>query len=98
MELEDLSTYLYLTRTATPEAQAEEEPEESVWNDLRSNDQTRIESAVGQIEESERPSYRRRLLATVRSLDEGALARVSAGNALAVLGDLRFGLSASFVP
>lgn len=87
-----ISAYIYLTRTTSEEVRHKPELEAShIWRDLLSNDPTRIRSAVAAVQsETEKDAY---IAALVRMLEPGtdasASERVSAGTALAYLGDPR---------
>jgi formylglycine-generating enzyme required for sulfatase activity len=84
--------YIFLTRTATPEPEPEKPiaVDQRIWDDLLSNDATRIRAAIERIEPGERKAYVQRLLGILADYKtHRAPTRVSAGNALAYLGDPR---------
>jgi formylglycine-generating enzyme required for sulfatase activity len=88
----DTHHYVFLTRAAT--AKSESEPtimvDQKTWDDLLSKYQLRVRAATEQIKIREREVYIKRLLAVIAdSTTNTASTRVSAGNALALLGDPR---------
>jgi formylglycine-generating enzyme required for sulfatase activity len=88
----DPRPYIFLTRTATPQPEPEKlvAIDQRIWDDLLSNDNTRIRAAVEKIEPHDRDGYVKRLLGIIEDCTSNpAKARVSAGNALAYLGDPR---------
>ena len=90
MKQKELEDYIYLTSTATETiTQSEVEVDKRLWENLQSNDRTRVESAVGRISEEEHEGYATRLLSVIESSDP-AVKRISAGTALGFLGDPRF--------
>ncbi len=88
-----LRPYIYLTATAVEKRTQEDfevSIDERIWEDLMSDDPTRIEAAVGRIEERERSGYVKRLLAIISDQKANDLkTRIAAGNALGMLGDSR---------
>jgi len=89
---EELKEYIYLARSTTEGAEAAKvDIDERRWADLLSNDLTKIRAAVAQLYEDEKKSCTERLLTVIRS-DQPPVERVSAGNALALLGDPRPGV------
>jgi len=92
LPLEQVKEYIYLARSTTEAAEAAEvDIDERRWADLLSNDLTKIRAAVAEIEEGEKEIHREQLLTVMRS-GRPAMERVSAGNALVVLGDPRPGV------
>jgi formylglycine-generating enzyme required for sulfatase activity len=89
--------YIYLTRTAAPQAEVPAaEMDKQLWDDLLSNDATRVRAATEKIEQAEtqekgtKDGYIKRLLYVIANYQQHpAKERVSAGNALAYLGDPR---------
>ena len=87
-----INTYIYLTRTTSEEAGRASEVEAArLWQDLLSNDLTRLRAAVAAVQvEGLTDDY---VEALMRLLEPGAEAspmqRISAGTALAYLGDPR---------
>jgi len=87
-----INAYIYLTRTTSEEVRHKPELEAGrLWRDLLSNDPTRISSAVAIVQsEGQKDAW---VAALLRVLDPGTEAsaseRISAGTALAYLGDPR---------
>ncbi len=89
---EQLKEYIYLARSTTEAVEAAElHIDERRWADLLSNDLTKIRAAVEELGDAEKKACTAKLLTMVRS-DNSPLERVSAGNALALLGDPRPGV------
>ncbi|HUW94684.1 MAG TPA: SUMF1/EgtB/PvdO family nonheme iron enzyme [Anaerolineae bacterium] len=86
---EQLKEYIYLARS-TSEAveEAGVDIDERRWADLLSNDLTKIRAALADLDEAEKESCTAHLLTVIRS-DQQPAKRVSAGSALALLGDPR---------
>ena len=87
--------YIYLTTTVVEEPTPEDSDvpvDTRLWADLISNDPTRIEAAIGNIEARQKPGYIRRLLAVLDDQTRNDFdARRAAGTALGMLGDPRLG-------
>lgn len=95
----EVQKYLSLTisSAALPESIGEKNSGR-LWNDLLSNDYTRIESAVGRIQESDKSVFSQRLIAVLNDSNSTGIERISAGEALNCLGDPRFDPIAWFLP
>jgi formylglycine-generating enzyme required for sulfatase activity len=89
MKLKELQSYIYLTSTAS-ESEVEEAAvvEERVWDSLLSNDLTRIQSAVGQILDDERPGVVRGLRDAFNDREQPIERRISTNKALDMMGSL----------
>ena len=88
----DIRPYIFLTRTANPQGDFTPEPaiDQKIWEDLLSNDATRLRAALEKVEASDSKGYVKRLLHVIGDAKTyRAPMRVSAGNALAHLGDPR---------
>jgi len=88
----DARPYIFLTRasTAQPEPETPAKVDEKIGDDLLSNDATRLRAALEKIGDKEKLGYIKRLLAVMNDAKTyRAPQRVSAGNALAYLGDPR---------
>ncbi len=88
----DARPYVFLATTATADAESSTEipVEQKLWDDLLSNDATKIKSAVAAIPAPSQTNYVNRLLNVLGNVVEyQAPQRVSAGNALSYLGDPR---------
>ncbi|MFH1567837.1 MAG: SUMF1/EgtB/PvdO family nonheme iron enzyme [Gemmatimonadota bacterium] len=87
----DLHPYVYLTSTAAgAEAAVAAELDERVWEDLLSDDPTKIQAAVARLPEEERGPCVQRLLEIVRDPRNNDLRRrIAAGNGLGMVGDPR---------
>ena len=103
LEIDQIQLYLYMTHTV----EAEVVPEAEVfnvdarrWEDLLSNDLTKIRAATAAIQaESQVEAHARQLVGMLSGGKDFALQqRASAGNALAELGDLRFRPDAWHLP
>jgi len=89
---EQLKEYIYLARSTTEAVEvAEVDIDERRWADLLSNDLTKIRAALADLDEAEKKACTKNLSTIVRS-NNPPLERVSAGNALALLGDIRPGV------
>lgn len=90
-----LAPYIYLTTTVIEEPAPETiniPVDTRIWDDLMSNDPTKIEAAVGRIDEPQKSSYIHRLLAMLTDQKTDDLnQRISAATALGMLGDPRQG-------
>ena len=91
-----INTYIYLTRTTSKEAGRIPEMQAAhLWKDLLSNDPTRLQAAVVAVRADgpTSPLSRNIVAALVQTLEPGTkittLERISAGTALAYLGDSR---------
>lgn len=92
LSLDQLREYIYLARSTTEAIEVGDvDIDERRRADLLSNDLTKIQAAVAEVEETDKEGYIRDLLSVMRS-DRGAVQRVSAGNGLALLGDPRPGV------
>lgn len=108
LERNELRAYVYLVSVAV-EASNENRSELPVSNELLvellSGDPARIQDAVEQINNSDLghldyslPSWRKSLIAVMNSAKSSTRERVSAGDALAGLGDVRFQENTWFLP
>jgi formylglycine-generating enzyme required for sulfatase activity len=90
-----LAPYIYLTTTVVEEPAPETSDilvDTRIWDDLMSNDPTKIEAAVGRIDERQKSGYIHRLLAMLADQKTNDLnQRISAATALGMLGDPRLG-------
>jgi formylglycine-generating enzyme required for sulfatase activity len=90
----DLDPYIYLTATVVEKRGREGDEisvDERIWEDLMSNDPTKIQAAVNRIEDRQRRGYINRLLNIISNQETNDLnTRIAAGNALGMLGDPRF--------
>jgi len=88
----DPHPYIFLTRAATAQPEPEEPRaiDQKLWDDLLSDDATRLRAAVDKIDQADRKGCIKRLLGVIADVKTNPVsARVSAGNALAYLGDPR---------
>jgi formylglycine-generating enzyme required for sulfatase activity len=91
----DVKPYIYLTTTVVDKPASEESDvpaDTRIWDDLMSNDPTRIEAAVGRLDDRQKTGYSNRLLAMLTDQKIDSLEpRLSAATALGMLGDPRLG-------
>jgi formylglycine-generating enzyme required for sulfatase activity len=98
----DVRPYIYLTTTVVeePAPEGSDVPLDTrLWDDLLSNDPTRIEAAVGRLDERQKPGYVHRLLAVLaEDKADDPKQRIAAGTALGMLGDPRLGTPPLYEP
>ena len=102
LKIEQVQEYLYLTHTIVAEKgeEAEAAVDAKRWDDLLSNDETKIKAAASAVAKDDQiEPYAKRLANVLKTgKDYTVHQRVSAGNALGYLGDIRFRPDAWMLP
>jgi hypothetical protein len=86
-------SYIYLTRTVVKKPTAEDsdvQVDARIWDDMLSNDPTRIEAAIARLDERQKLGYVKRLFAMLADAKSADLSqRIATATALGMLGDPR---------